>query len=98
MTDITDTHLEAAFLDQKVAGIFHDKAYAFVAIHDGTLGVAVANERGYCPITGPSISSYDEAKTWAKSLNKHIGLSEDDAALIVISTMGGRRYTSHKGS
>ena len=49
MTDITHQYLEAAIIDQNVAGAFPDKAYAFVAVVNGgySLGVAVANEKGY---------------------------------------------------
>ena len=93
MTDITNTHLEAAILDQKVAGEFQGKVYAFVGvINDGyQLGVAVANEQGYSPIEGKKFDSYDEAKQWAKELNEHIGLSYDAALDIIGSTMFGPR-------
>jgi hypothetical protein len=93
MTDITTRHLEAAIIDQKVAGEFAGKAYAFVAvINDGyQLGVAVANEPGYNPIQGKRFERYDEAKNWATALNDHIGLSSDEAMDIVGSTMRGPR-------
>ena len=91
--NITNTHLEAAILDQKVAGEFHGKVYAFVAvINDGyKLGVAVANEYGYSPIEGKTFEHYYQAKEWAAGLNKHIGLSEIEALDIVGSTMRGQR-------
>jgi hypothetical protein len=91
MTDITTRYLEAAILDQKVAGAFAGKSYAFVAvINEGyRLGVAVANEPGYSPISGKTFDSYDEAKQWANELNDHIGLSRDAALDIVGSTMFG---------
>jgi hypothetical protein len=94
MTDITNTYLEAAFIDQNVAGAFHDKVYAFVAVvaaKDYQLGVAVANEPGYNPIAGKKFDRYDEAKQWANELNDHIGLSRDAALDIIGSTMGGSR-------
>jgi hypothetical protein len=94
MTDFTTTHLEAAIIDQVVAGEFAGKTYAFVAIiHEGyKLGVAVANESGYSPIGGKMFDSFDEAKTWAKGLNEHIGLSAEQVAHIIISTMGGKTF------
>ena len=93
MTDITNQYLEAAFIDQNVAGAFHGKSYAFVAIVNGgySLGVAVANEQGYNAITGKTFSTYEEAKRWASELNKHIGLSVDEALDIISSTMFGPR-------
>jgi hypothetical protein len=92
VSDITNTHLEAAILDQKVAGVFPRQRYAFVAVtaDDGyRLGVAVANENGYSPIDGKRFDNWDDAKRWAISLNEHIGLSRDEAASIIISTMRG---------
>ena len=94
MTDITDTHLEAAILDQKVAGAFEGQRYAFVAVvgKDGwQLGVAVQEEQGYNPIDGKTFKDQAEAKQWADGLNRHIGLSEDDYFEIVTSTMRGPR-------
>lgn len=92
MSDITTTHLEAAIIDQQVAGAFRDSTYAFVAVYgeDGwQLGVAVANESGYSPIVGKTFSDQGEAKRWADGLNAHIGLTDLSAAQIVASTMGG---------
>lgn len=94
MTDITNTHLEAAIIDQKVAGEFEGKQYAFVTAiaHGGwQLGVAVANEPGYNPINGKVFKTQAEAKEWAARLNAHIGRSEDSALAIITSTMGGNR-------
>jgi hypothetical protein len=95
MTDITSLNLEAALLDQIVAGTFHDKTYAYTSViakGGYQLAVAVVNEKGYCPIDGKTFDNWDEAMSWADSLNKHIGLSTDKALSIVVSTMGGRRY------
>ena len=96
MTDITSTHLEAALIDQSVAGSFHDKPYAFVAVINGNawqLGVAVANESGYNPIAGKTFAHRAEAKNWADGLNKHIGLSDIEALDIISSTMRGPRVS-----
>lgn len=93
MTDITNTHLEAALIDQNVAGAFSDKPYAFMAVvakGGWQLAVAVANERGYNPIN-KFFESQQEADEWAEGLNRHIGLSADAKFKIVASTMGGRR-------
>jgi hypothetical protein len=94
MSDFTSMYLEAAILDQVVAGEFVGKDYAFVAVYsDGipALGIAVANEPGYHPTT-KKLHSYDEANKWADELNAHIGLSKDRASELIISTMGGRAY------
>ena len=92
--DFTSTHLEAAILDQVVAGTF-TKPYAFVAVaaapRGWALGVAVANERGYSP-TAKTFDNELEAREWAQGLNEHIGWSDDEVMRIVISTMGGRPY------
>jgi hypothetical protein len=90
MTDITNRNLEAAILDQTVAGAFHGKVYAFVATVSRAgycLGVAVKDEQGYCPIEGKTFTTYDEAHRWAYELNEHIGLSKDAAFDIIGSTM-----------
>lgn len=93
--DFTSTNIEAALLDQLVAGEFRGKTYAFVALAEGggyILGVAVANEQGYNPVGGKVFDDFNTAKVWAKGLNDHIGLSVENAAGIVISTMGGKPY------
>ena len=93
MTDITSTHLDAALIDQIVAGAFPDKPYAFVAVviktDEWQLGVAVANESGYNPIA-KTFATWTEAKKWADALNAHIGRDEDSVLAIIASTMGGR--------
>lgn len=94
MSDITTLSLEAAILDQKVAGTFAGKTYAFVGTYyDGAdrLGVAVANEPGFIPVYGKTFENHRVAARWATELNRHIGLDDGRAAAIVISTMGGRR-------
>jgi len=92
MTDITSTHLEAAILDQVVAGAFAGKTYAFTAVCGAEggyrLGVAVKDEPGYCPIGGKDFADFLEAQRWASGLNEHIGLTDYAATLIVASTMG----------
>lgn len=91
MTDITNTNLEAAFLDQKVAGLFRDKSYAFIAVcgDDWSLGIAVEGERGYNPIDGKSFPTQAEAREWADGLNEHIGLTSDRVGDIITSTLRG---------
>lgn len=91
--DITNTNLEAAIIDQKVAGAFPGKTYAYTAVIDSkgwALGVAVANEQGYTPVIGKTFDKEREAREWADSLNEHIGLSRFRVMDIVVSTMGGR--------
>jgi hypothetical protein len=94
MPDITNTHLEAAIIDQKVAGEFAGKTYAFVAVafkRGWQLGVAVANEQGYHPITGKTFKRHAEATEWAEGLNEHIGLKKGEWLDIIGSTMRGNR-------
>jgi hypothetical protein len=94
MTDITNTNLEAALIDQSAAGAFPDKLYAFTAVIENgawCLGVAVANEKGYNPIPGKKFKTQAEAKEWADGLNKHIGRDDHSVMAIICSTMGGRR-------
>lgn len=94
MPDITNTHLEAAFIDQNVAGWFPNQRYAFIAVHkEGggwQLGVAVEDEPGYNPIAGKTFTTHREADEWATALNEHIGLSADEALLIIVTTMRER--------
>ena len=93
--DFTSTNLEAAILDQKVAGAFHGKTYAFVAVTnpDGRnadawmLGVAVKGESGFNPIKGKYFRHRHEATEWAGGLNRHIGLTGDQEMDIVASSM-----------
>jgi hypothetical protein len=94
--DPTNNSLEAALLDQKVAGTYDTKEYAYVAVtRDGAkgkpfgIGIAVLDEQGYTPIEGGlfEFDSYDSASAFANGMNKHIGLNEHAAVRIVVSTM-----------
>jgi hypothetical protein len=99
MRDITNKSVEAALLDQKVAGAFRGKTYAYVALvakRGWILGVAVANESGYHPIEGKTFDNQQQAREWAEGLNAHIGLSDKAAISIVISTMGGVPFRGAK--
>jgi hypothetical protein len=90
MSDITTNNLEAAILDQVVAGAFAGKRYCFIASQNGAgwiLGIAVQNERGYNPIDGKKFASQHEAAEWARGLNEHIGVTLAQATNIVVSTM-----------
>lgn len=95
--DITSTHLEAAILDQKVAGVFRGKRYAFAVVTtDGkedtgmwALGVAVQGEQGYNPIEGKTFDVHGDAQQWADGLNKHIGHTPRDVIEIITTTMQG---------
>ena len=79
--------------------------FAFVGLHPqeekmegihGSLGLAVANERGYTPVplAWARYASQDAASDHADHLNKLIGLDAEQATLIIISTMGGVRYVA----
>jgi hypothetical protein len=62
----------------------------------GALALAIANERGYTPIPlgWARYASHDAAADHADHLNRAIGLSDNAATMIIISTMGGRRYSA----
>lgn len=80
-------------LDEIVAG----KVWAFVGVMspgplDGFgLGIAIANEAGYYPIpfSWSHFDTFDEASQHAEELNAAEGLSLDQAAKIVFSSMRG---------
>lgn len=91
---ITSEHLEAAIIDQTVAGQFAGQRYAFLTLgcNNGfELAVAVADQCGYNPIAGKTFDSQGEAKIWADGLNRHIGLTDEDALKIILSTMRTKR-------
>lgn len=102
MTDITTLNLEAAILDQKVAGEFRGKLYAFVAVQRRgawILGVIVENENGYNPIDGKTFATREEALEWSNGLNEHLALSHDAVTDITISTMRrDRRAQTSQGT
>ncbi len=94
MTDITNTDLAAALLDQKVAGLMGNRRYAYVAVYQDAgwrLGLAVENEAGYNPIEGKEFATQKEAEFFADSMNEHLGLSRDEAVHIQVTTMRGSR-------
>ena len=71
------------------------KVWAFVAIvgqpEGGLLGVAMANEPGYWPISSWwAHGSYDEMQAHADELNEAEGLSKDEAMRIICSSMVGK--------
>lgn len=88
--DITSEHLDAAVIDQAVAGEFSGKRYAFIAARKQDahiLGVAVADEVGWSPVEGKQFGSRDAAQDWADRLNTHIGLTTNEAVKIITSSM-----------
>lgn len=90
MADITSDNLALAFLDQKVAGQFAGKHYAYIVVPTDSqweLGIAVANERGYSPVTGSCWSKRTDAQAVADGMNAHIGLSEAESIEILASSM-----------
>ena len=68
----------------------------FVPVTEGSfLGVAVANERGYHPVPEgwACYANMDAAQQHANHLNTEVlGLTGEQVAMIIISTMGGVRY------
>lgn len=88
--DITDGNLEAAIMDQKVAGAFAGKRYAFLTYELAKgfgLGVAVHNEAGFYAIAGKEFPSREAADAWADGLNRHIGLTHTEQQEIILSSM-----------
>ena len=94
------------------AEVFQERGgvFAFVAVmhdhesHDGKtracLGVAVANSPGYHPVPQFYFAAdrHEDADSKADALNRDIlGISDEDATAIQISTMGGQPYRAPKG-
>lgn len=72
------------------ADAFGGKLWTFVAISDGTLGVAVANEKGYSPVPAfhYKVDRYDEAEAEADRLNEAMhGQTHRASSDIVLTTM-----------
>lgn len=69
-----------------------DMAYAPVLDRERqgfAMGIAVRGEKGYHPFTrSPSFSTYDEARAACDVENERLGLTREEAALVVASTMG----------
>jgi hypothetical protein len=68
------------------------KVWAFVAvtgqIEGGALGVAMANEAGYWPISETWVrGTYDEMQEHADELNEAEGIGRDEAMRIICSSM-----------
>ncbi|MCB1423185.1 MAG: hypothetical protein KDJ69_12115 [Nitratireductor sp.] len=85
MTKELSTHAHVDIAQEFIA-----KLWCYVALPDGTLGIAVANERGYTPVSPFWFKSetYDEADREADRLNrKHLDLEPDIALRIITTTM-----------
>lgn len=98
MASITSQFLEAALIDQIVAGSFSEKVYAFASVPEPggwVLGVVVANESGYFPVRGKVFKTSTECEYWAEGLNAHIGRSPESVMSIVGSSMGMRVEILH---
>lgn len=92
--DPTNTSLEYALLDQKVAGAFNGKEYAYVSVPRTTgkawgAGIAVENEPGYSPLDGPSLEwdKRADAVAFCQGMNGHLMLSDIRATEIIASSM-----------
>lgn len=98
MNDPTTNNLPAALLDQQVAGLFHDKEYAFVVVltvdgyREWGLGIAVKDEPGYNPVVSTEFAwdKYDDASDFARAMNRHIGLDYMTETKLIASTMRNR--------
>jgi hypothetical protein len=90
--DPTNGSLEAALLDQYIAGIFFQKPYAYVPVLHGdefAIGIAVEGEPGYNLLDAKQFRwvSYDVAYNFCMGMNQHIGLTEDQAVRLIADTM-----------
>lgn len=86
--------LQQSLLDQKVAGIFRNRNYAFVPVtKDGakpwTIGIAVQDEYGYHEIEGEGLDFKwaPDAQAYADAMNDHRRLQPDVVARIIASSM-----------
>jgi len=75
-----------------------DKPFALVPIvGDATehwkIGAAIANEQGYNATTWQTFDTRDQAAQFCEMMNTRMGLTDRQADLIIISTMGGRKYS-----
>lgn len=96
--DPTALNLGLALLDQNVAGQFAGKeiAYTVVSNHDGPgycLAIAERNTAGYWPVPASIYATMSDKDAWttANGMNQHIGLGEEEAILIVVSSMTAKR-------
>lgn len=101
--DPTNTDLALALLDQRIAGQFQGRRYAYVAVvlddevaktdldrkNCFGLGVAEFDKRGFWPVPAKvfAAGTFDDASDIAAGMNIHIGLSEMDSTEIVCSSM-----------
>ena len=91
--DPTQRSLEAAILDQKIAGKFDDKPYAYVpVISEGPkqweIGIAVKHEQATAQSRAASNStSTRKLMHSSDGMNMHIGLDPARAMKIIASSM-----------
>lgn len=88
-------------LEQDYESRFGDKLWCYAAVildepvedDQWGLGIAVADEPGYDPIGGSyaHASTYEEMMDHADDLNLQRSIGRTQAAIIIASTMGGRR-------
>jgi hypothetical protein len=80
--------------------VVKDRVWAFTAVlganYPARLGIAIANERGYYPVPEFWCHGDDlhEMYDHADELNRAEGLSHDEAARIVCSSIVAQRYAS----
>jgi hypothetical protein len=85
---------QLAIAELEIEQLFAGKLWAYVPVSDGTyaqwgLGIAVANERGYNPIPPYWChgDNYNQLGDHADLLNERRGMSRDEVARIIASTM-----------
>lgn len=78
------------YFEGEILREYQNRIIALMGLSDGSLGVAVANEKGYYPINRFwfNAETFDEAVEEADRFNKMaLNLSEKEVAEIVMSTM-----------
>lgn len=90
---------DLAIAEMGIEEKFKGKIWAYTPTITGdipSLGIAVANEKGYCPISAfhASADTYDEMADHADELNLARGLDVNTAFRIIASTMGGKQFVA----
>ena len=66
-------------------------AYTPVIVDEGfSLGIAEEGRGGYYPSDFGTVKTWTEAEVWARQLNERLGLTSEQALLIVTSSMAAQ--------
>jgi len=67
-----------------------DPKLCYVAVMKGneyTLGIVKEGETGYYATDYPTVKTMDEADKWANDLNTRMGVSDNDAMVLILLSM-----------